>query len=381
MGNKPYTVRAERGACTWESLFMKSLALPTTSHRYMCSWLFGRNTDLIFFFLPVLYGVMLFVLAQAVSFNTNPLIFLLALDAFGAGPLHLGPTLFVYLDKKNRNYWNSANTRRFIFFMGPALVILLSVLLNVYATWLGQLVALTWSIQHIVQQNCGILLLYHDKSNGEAVVDRKIEMRSQQIPAIVFSLFYFYRLYLTSFDSIYWKVFFAGLATIAVYSVARYLWELWKQVRTGALINLPAMAFWFVSVISFMPFAFFGKNYGDAILIPVTIHWCQYLGLNFNLVKNKYADENQVGNLPAIAAVPLFLLACLSVMGIWFVFKFGSVFLGGGLIPSILGGVVMGISNTHFMLDAFLWRFRDSFVRESTLPYLMQYRRKAQAPA
>jgi hypothetical protein len=380
MGNKLNTAPGEGSACIWESGSMKSLALPASSDRFMCSWLFGRNADLLFFFLPVVYGVMLFALAQAVSLDTNPLIFLLALDAFGAGPLHLGPTLFVYLDKNNRNYWKSVTSRRIIFFLGPALVILLSVGLNVYATWLGQLVALTWSIQHIVQQNCGILLLYHDKSKGEAVVDRGIEMRSQQIPAIAFSLFYFYRLYLTAFDSIFWKVFFGGLAAFAVYSVVRYLWEVWKQVRGGALINLPAMAFWFVSVISFMPFAFFGKNYGDAILIPVTIHWCQYLGLNFHLVKNKYNDESQAGNLPAHSAVLLLLLACVSVMGIWFVFKFGSVFLGHGLIPSILGGVVMGISNTHFMLDAFLWRFRDSFVRESTLPYLMHYRRTAQAP-
>lgn len=360
---------------------MKSLAIPAASDRFICSWLFGRNFDLFFFFLPVLYGILLFGVAQATSLDTNPLIFLLALDAFGAGPLHLGPTLFVYMDKSNRTHWKGDSVRKYVFFLGPALIILMSVMLNVHQKWLGQLIALAWSIQHIVQQNCGILLLYHDKSKGEAVVDRGIEMRSQQIPALVFSLFYFYRLYLTSFDWVFWKIMFGSLAALAVYSVGRYLWEVWKQVRSGASINLPAMAFWFISVVSFMPFAFFGKNYGDAILIPVTIHWCQYLGLNYTLVKNKYRDEKYAGSLPPVAAVPLFLFACMSVLGVWMVLKFGSVFLGPGLLPSILGGVVMGISNTHFMLDAFLWRFRDSFVRESTLPYLLQYRRATSASA
>jgi len=358
---------------------LKSLALPAASDRFICSWLFGRNSDLFFFFIPVLYGVLFFALVQLISLDTNPLIFLLALDAFGASPFHLGPTAFVYLDKKNRNYWSESRIRSFVFFLGPALVIGMSVFLNVHIKWLGQLVAVIWSIQHIVQQNCGILLLYHDKAKGEAIIDRGIEMRSQQIPAIAFTLFYFYRMYLTSFDWPFWKVFFTGLAIIATYSVARYLWELQKQVRNGAAINMPAFAFWFLSVIAFMPFAFFGHNYADAILIPVTIHWFQYIGLNYTLVKNKYGDESNAGSLPAFAAVPLFCFICASVLAVWFVLKFGSIFLGPGLLPSVLGGIIMGLSNTHFMLDAFLWRFRDSFVRDTTLPYLLKYRRAAQA--
>ena len=50
-----------------------------------------------------------------------------------------------------------------------------------------------WSIQHLVQQNIGILLLYHNARANEVVVNRKTETLSVQVSAVLFSLLFIRR--------------------------------------------------------------------------------------------------------------------------------------------------------------------------------------------
>ncbi|MCA9804377.1 MAG: hypothetical protein KC777_20550, partial [Cyanobacteria bacterium HKST-UBA02] len=36
----------------------------------------------------------------------------------------------------------------------------------------------------------------------------------------------------------------------------------------------------------------------------------------------------------------------------------------------LISGAIMGLSFVHYLQDAWLWRFRDPFIRQSVLPFL-----------
>lgn len=343
-------------------------------------WMFGQKIDLLFFFLPVPLGITLFVLSQASAISSSSIWLFLVLDAFGAGPFHFGPTWFAYFDRKNREYWKSMRRTQLIFFLGPPLLILTVTLGHLYADWVIQIPIMIWAIQHLVQQNVGILLLYHNQGKGEAIVNRQLEMKSQQLPAILFSLIFFYRVFLHSPEGIAWTVFFAGVSLWAVHPVAEYIIDMWKQVRAGAYVNVPALAFWIVSVICMVPFAFLGKSFSEGWIIPVTVHWFQYIGLNYALVKNKYASgEPQVGDLPRVAPLLLFLITCAGFLLAWATIWFlgNMVFAATDFVTRLLTGIWLGVICCHYFLDAFLWRFREPFARQTILPYLLRHRQPA----
>lgn len=360
------------------------ITLPSDSSAVLTfPWMFSRNLDCVFFFFPLLFGSICFALSQMSPVATNAIWLFLVLDAFGAGPLHFGPTWFAYFDKKNRAHWKEHRVRQLIFFLAPPLLIVGTTLGFMYPVTMPfvTLVLTVWAVQHLVQQNVGILLLYHNQNKGEAIVNRPLEMKSQQYPAIAFSIVFFHRIFLSSPQNIAWTVFFVGLAAWAALPVVKYLLETQKQLREGATLNVPAFCFWMISILSLLPFAFLGKNFAEAWIIPVTVHWFQYIGLNYALVKSKYAKTGElIHDLPKwMSPLVLFSITCAFCFGIAIaIFGVASTIYGAnGYITKVLTGVWLGITACHYFLDAFLWRFREPFNRQSILPHLLSYRKAA----
>jgi hypothetical protein len=163
-----------------------------------------------------------------------------------------------------------------------------------------------------------------------------------------------------------------GLYT--TYLIVQYLRALHQQLSQGAYVNVPAFIFWCVSVLSLWPMAFIVSSFAEGYLIPVTVHWFQYLILNYVLVKNKYSDE-QLKNLCIPRPLVLFFSVCISLLAINLFLQYGSdVVSKNKLFLQILAGAVGGIGLVHFFQDAFLWRFRDPYLRQSVLPHLMSER-------
>jgi hypothetical protein len=346
-------------------------------------WMFGRTFDVMFFFVPLLLGIFCFSLSQMTAVSASAFWLFLALDAFGAGPFHFGPTWFAYFDKKNRDYWNGDRKRQIIFFLAPPLLIIGTTLTFMYVFGVVEILITIWAIQHLVQQNVGILLLYHNQNKGEAIVDRQLEMKSQQWPAIFFSLYFFWRIFLLSPKGIGWTICCIVLAIWAARPVVLYLLDLRNQVRQGAKLNVPALGFWIVSVTSIIPFAFLGKNFAEAWIIPVTVHWFQYIGLNYAMVRKKYApDSPLVGDLPKISPMFLFFTTCISLFAMAaLIFLVGNeVFKSNLMITKLLTGLWLGVTACHYFLDAFLWRFREAHNRQAILPHLLSYRQVAAKP-
>ncbi len=360
---------------------MTSSVITKDGVRFEYPWMFGRNYDLLFFFLPAVLGLALFSVWRFTSLGSSVLWTILLLEAFGAGAFHWGPTWFAYFDKKNRDYWKTQPVKMTVFYFGPPILMTVSILGNVYIPWLIQLLTMIWALQHLIQQNVGILLLYHNQGRGEAIVDRPTEMRSQQVPAIFFAAIFYWRYFFGAPQNELCYFLGAVLLAASTYYVGKYIYVFSKQVREGATINVPALMFWALSVLAFLPFAFFGKRFDDSFLIPVTMHWFQYIGLNYMLVRNKYltGEDNRI-NLPKFSPLALFLITCGMGVLTLAIIKVGLHMPGvTPVMTQVIAGVYLGVANIHYLLDAFLWRFREEHARKTILPFLLADRKKNQA--
>lgn len=356
---------------------MTSSSLAAQNAKLYYPWMFGRTYDLAFFFCPIVLAFACFALVQN-NLIAQGVMFMVVTNALGIGPMHQGPTWFFYLDKKNRAHWLEDWKRGLIYFAGPPLVFGLSVLGAFYAPGLNFLVTTSWGIQHFVQQNFGILMLYHNKGTAEALPPRNLMLRSLWAPAFFFSAFYVWRLIFKSAPV--WQAH-AILAVIGIWALVEifvYLKELRRQVAQGAKINVPAFLFWALSVIYFAPFALLAVDETTAFVIPGTLHWVQYIALNWMLVRFKYVEERKA-DLPPGNPVFLMILVSLIFYGLWLAVVAAKY--GDTSHVKLMNGLLIGMSNVHYYQDAFLWRFREKFQRESILPYIMKARKDLGGPA
>lgn len=333
--------------------------------------MFGRAYDLAFFFCPIVLAFTCFALVQN-NLITQGVMFMVVVNAFGIGPMHQGPTWFFYLDKKNRAHWMENWQRGLIYFAGPPLVFGLSVLGGLYAPGINFLITTLWGIQHFVQQNFGILMLYHNKGTNEALPPRNLMLRSLWAPAFFFSAVWFWKMIFKSPQQ--WPVYavLAAIGVWALFEVFVYLKELRRQMQAGAKINVPALLFWALSVIYFSPFALFNVDESTGWVLPGTMHWVQYIALNWMLVRFKYVEERKE-DLPPGNPVFLLLLVSLFFFGLWLLMAYAKY--ANPSQTQLMIGMLVGMSNVHYFQDAFLWRFREKFQRESIMPYLLKARK------
>src|ERR1700721_2635558 len=203
-------------------MLTSSLSLPDQSS-IKFDWLFNKKIDFLFFYASVLVGILCYALLQIFDQKNSLLMIAIVGTAFGAGPLHLGATIFPYLDKKNiQHFWQNPVKRR-IFFYAPPIIFALTIALSFICVQLVVFVFLVWTIQHIVQQNVGILLLYHRPNSEEATVDRVLEARSMQLPALFFSLLYFHRVLMNNMPLLVLNVCQVIVFILAVLSIRMYI--------------------------------------------------------------------------------------------------------------------------------------------------------------
>jgi hypothetical protein len=334
--------------------------------------MFGRDHDLFFFFFSLIIGFAVFALTQSTLFSSSIVFALLITSSFGAGPFHQGPTWFMYFDKKNRAYYLSSLKKRIIFFAAPTMLLLLSVFGMFVCKPVVTGIWLIWSIQHLVQQNVGILLLYHNHGGHEAIVARQKEVLSLQVPAALFTLCFVRRVLMTGHSSIIFDTLVGVFAVWSLLITVNYFIDLRKQVQDGKSLNVPAFAFWSFSVLCLMPMGFIGRDFTEAFLIPVTWHWFQYIGLNWRLLRKKYGgNENELANLPIAKPVFLFFMTCfcLVVINIFLAICSRSPTISDQW-KDLFIGLLIGFATIHYFLDAFIWRFREPYQREAILPYL-----------
>jgi hypothetical protein len=337
-------------------------------------WMFSPWQDFLYFFLPVPFAFLLFCGAQAFE-STNALLYaVIAQEVIGLGAFHQGATWFHFLDKDNRGHYFTGLKGKLNFVVVPLALFFSFLIGEMYVPALAFLVYVCWSLNHAVQQNIGIMLLYQNgKAQDEAKIPRDVQVWSQRWMAVCFSLLFFKRMLLpgTELAELMWvPIGISGALGVAI--CAAYIWKVARQVSAGKYLNMPGFLFWLVCITYLLPFGFIGKNYDDAVLIPLVVHWCQYIGINYVVARRKY--ENGVGDrLPLQRPVLVYVLAGFSLVTTITVLAYFQKMQGDSdMAGKTLRGMILGLGMVHYYLDGFIWRFREKFPREAMLPYLVR---------
>ncbi len=347
----------------------QSIAFPLKPSVKFC-WLFGWQTDCLYIFLP---SIIVFAMFGWFSRQTTvPDLTLLALLLYSVNVFHQGGTLFHFFDRRNRAYYSS-NENRLNYVIIPLLAGVGGMALYCYSMPLLTAIFIVWSMQHNVQQNMGINLLYHNQNCGEAIVERTKDVRSQHAAAFFFLSIFFSRMYVRdSLPPVVMQFVIACTGVYFAYAVGVYLWDLFSQLRRGAYLNVPSLMFWLISIFFLFPLAAFGGSYVVAALVPSFLHWLQYIGINYVLIKRKYESGSERENLPVNRPVVLFVSFCSLLV----LFQFGSVAYGTLFTEhkNFWSALLMSTGFVHYALDGRIWKFRESFNRKNILPFLVRTR-------
>lgn len=352
---------------------MQSVVPLKSSHlnRLRFSWLFGRNIDLGLFYAPIILAFAAVSLSHDPAINQSLFLTFLFAHGFGLGPFHIGITYFHYLDRRNlRAYMKPENITHA--FLLPALSFIVTVPLFCCAPSLLAILTIWVSMHHTTQQNIGFLMLYQNHDKNEIAVDRQTTFMSLHAVTLLFGMVFFHNcirkgpLVACAID---WGMAISGI--IAAAFVYRYLAAMFKQYKVGRDLNVPAVAFWLLSAMFYVPFLIYGKNISQGMAIGTFVHLFQYIGLNFILAKRKYSRDENAEQL----LVPLKPLMLLAVCGLaWLalnaiLFAFAES-MRGGLGCPILMGLITGVGVQHFVQDTYIWKLRFRHNREAILPYL-----------
>lgn len=347
----------------------------SNSRRFRFPWIRNKFFDLTFLLMPLLFGAGLYFLAHLQSVTNYFWLSFILLQAFELGPFHQGISWFAYCDARNRAYFSSSLKRRMIFFAAPVVIVSAITVLALFNVKLVWSLFVVWTVHHLAQQNAGLLLLYHNGRQGEAVVPKKLELTSIHSVAALCFLIHANRLIShTPMEGVLLSCGIALLAVTALVSFCLYLRELRRQLINGAYLNVPAFLFWRACLVFFVPFAFLGREFTDALFISLVAHFCQYIGLNYVLAKEKYKTERKA-DVRGLPPVLLLLVLCL----------FSACCLGGinvvvaatklpATVTAALTGLVLGLNLVHCWLDAFLWKFSEHHHRENTLVFLLEWK-------
>ena len=287
----------------------------------------------------------------------------LAILLYSVNVFHQGGTLFHFFDRRNRAYYSS-NENRLNYIILPLLAGVAGMVIGYFSMALLSALFIIWSMQHNVQQNMGINLLYHNHNKGEAIVARDKEVRSQHAAAYFFLCIFFWRMYVRdSLPPIVMQCVVAATFLYFAYAVSVYvLVTLAGQVRKGAYINrIPSVMFWLISIFlsSFLSPLLAG-SYVVAALIPSFLHWVQYIGINYVLIKRKYASEGETENLLIKRPMLLFVGFCSLLVLV----QFGSITYGTMFTEhkNFWNSLLISTGFVHYALDGRIsGKFREAY--------------------
>jgi hypothetical protein len=329
------------------------------------AWLFSRQFDLLVFILPILF------VSAVVSVSTSALLIATA-GVFTieqlfphVGAVHSFATNFHYLDGKNRAHFFGTVKGWFIYLVVPVVLLIAPIWGMMHnCSAIVSFVYVLWTVQHLTQQNVGILLLYHNP--GEAVVPRNMEVRGQQVSAASMLTVFMLHPYASKSFSLIMTI---ACVVFTLIICRNYVRCLLRMAHFGRPINVPALLFWLLSVWFFLPLLLLPDDYVKAMAGPLFVHWCQYIGLNCMVFSRKYTDDS---------ATPPLLRRPIRAFIIWSL-VLGSILFAIAAAPKVLHlagwengliGMVAGLSLLHYFQDCFIWRFRDPFPRATLLPFL-----------
>lgn len=357
-------------ATTHNTIFAQPALRDILPHTpFVCRWLFGPKFDICMFLAPAVLAPAIFVCLKPAS--SSAFLTFVIMQGLGVGPFHLGATWYHILNPRLRTHFFCNRLGMLLFFMLVGTILALSVACVHLMPTLLYSVYLIATVQHLTQQNIGILRLLHNPTIGdEAIASRETETRSIHASAWLFSALFLLR----SSEPGSCQYILCGAAALAaidlIMSVWRYLDELMAANKAGRVINLPAQLFWIISLAFLSPLALIPKNYSQALMIPLLVHWFQYIGLNAVLINNKYSAGHSKTQLNS----QLVRFAASGVIYVTIFFFFGTQIAVTASTSyncyKTFVALMLGLGLVHCLQEGFLWRFRDPVLRQELLAHL-----------
>lgn len=343
---------------------------------YDSQWIINKKFDLFFFIGSALLGAAYFFLLLLIPRHA---LLITAVVWVLFAQTHFGSTWFVYLDKKNRAYfkeraWKYYGIPAFIFAavlaIGYASQVLLVVLISIA------------SLYHVTKQSAGILNLYRVRNKEFELAVRKAETGAM----FAWSLFFggYGGLSLPDFRHIFGA--FLPLAKVGVWATfaAACVFSLviLNQYRKRAMNSLPKTLFLLNSVLLYSPYLYAAVILVDiyqmeiATLTALITHYMQYMGLVWLINRNKYQGQTEYAHqnpfLHTLTKKYAYIIAAiLGYALIMALFRWGvPVTVHNTFLTRMLPNVVLALTAIHFYLDAFIWRFRNPFIKETVAPFI-----------
>lgn len=205
--------------------------------QYQFRWLFNLRTDLLFFFCPFALGLALLGLFNDSGVANVALWSFMLAQGLGVGPFHLGATLTHMEDSQIRKQVIGEGLRAKLAWLALIGVIAFTTLgvffyyRAIYVIWL------IWTIQHLVQQNVGILRLYYNHGK-ECVPDRSLEVATLYRSSWLWSIIAVLRL---DHHEDWQRTVLVASAVIVlawfVHTVWNYLSDLRRKASTGVPVT------------------------------------------------------------------------------------------------------------------------------------------------
>ena len=303
---------------------------------------FCKETQLVKFpfFLPLIYGAILYLFPQ---FETE-LIFITILIL---AETHFGATWPFFLNRFNFDYIKE-NKINLIFL--PILIVIFCVLGFFYFKEFFLLIFFASNVYHVTRQSFGVMNLYTKDLDKKKIWSNIIYFFN-----IIFFLIAFFRFYIPIIKSEYLFI----LNSIIIFSIFITLYIQIK--RFGYSENFLTLI---TGILIFYPVCFV-SNPVHAIIMGVTMHYSQYLYLTSKVIKNRNnnpKDELKRNNFLSFLIIIFLYSIVMSILSIFG--KNESEFLKSLIFIPITGQML------HFYLDSQLWKFSKKHNRENILKYL-----------
>ena len=342
--------------------------------RFHSQWVVSKPFDLIFFLTPTLLSAGFLC---AMTLFPQSVFFLTVFLWLAFAQSHFGSTWAVYFDRVNRDYYRQ---HKFTFYVMPVLLFTGALVLGYYQPAILFFLVPVASFYHVTKQSIGILQLYRIRNKEFSLLERKVET----LILFAWGLF-FTGCGVTSIDLFnpylknFLPVVLAGLAllfTAAAAGTAFILFHLYKRSENSIQKNI----FLLVSILLYSPYLYTPgiinrtNLFEIATLTSLIPHYMQYVGLVWLINRNKYKPGTKYaegnGFLSSVSQD-------FKKIGLW-IFGYGAVMTllywfppaAGNKLPVFLRNIVLASLVIHFYIDAFIWRFRNPFIKETVLPFI-----------
>ncbi len=338
-------------------------------------WVINPKFDLIFFIGSALLGVAYFFL---LLFIPQHALLITAIVWVLFAQTHFGSTWFIYFDKKNRDYFRQ---HALTYYGLPVLIFVVVMVLGYYNEVLLAILISTVSLYHVTKQSLGILQLYRVRNKEFAPAVRKTENAT----IFAWTLFFagagalrlpnFIHMFVPIFPLVKLSVW--TMLALAILGTVIVVWQYLKRERN----SVPKTLFLLNAAIMYAPYLYAAVILVDiyqmeiATLTSLITHYMQYMGLVWLINRNKYGAETEYAKqnkfLHALSSNYGYIIAAILGYALLMAyFRWGASTSSSALVSKTIPNIVLALTAIHFYIDAFIWKFRNPFYKETVTPFV-----------